>query len=439
VPTWLQSRTRSAPPTLRLLVTGLRVAAVEALRAGRVVSAERAERESARAIAASLGELRGIYTKLGQQLALRADALPDPLRAELAALGSSAPPLPFPAVRVALQRAFAAPERVFRSIDPEPVGTASIAQVHRARLRDGTPVALKVRHAALDPERVARDVRALRRWLRIGGWLTLRPRAARALVPLVDDAAPALALEVDLAREGRMAEAIARDLADDPRLVVPRVHWQATTPRALALDFVPRVSLVDADALAARGANAEACAALVADCYARQVFRHGRFHADPHAGNVFLVDEAHPLAPPGGPGPRILLVDFGLSEELSEPLRAELRRGFHALLKRDVPELVAGLRRLGALVPGAESAATAALRAALEAGAADALGARADTIGALREVGKRLLRESGAFRVPRELLLLARTLANLYALCARIAPRYDPGPRILPHLLRFLS
>ncbi len=435
----LRARSPGARPTLRLLSTALRICALEALRAARLAPASRVRREIGRSLAASLGELRGIYTKLGQHLALRADALPDAVREELAALSSEAPRLPFAEVRASLERAYEAPDRVLGSIDPEPLGTASIAQVHRARLRDGTRVALKVRHPALDEERVARDLQAVRRLLRLGGWVALRPGASRALVRLVDDAAPALALEVDLAREGRMAEAIARDLADDSRVIIPRVHWRASCAAALALDFVPRVSLLDAAALEARGASAAACAAIVADCYARQVFRHGRFHADPHPGNVFLVDEAHPLAPPGGPGPRILLVDFGLSVELSGELRAELRAGFHCLLRRDVPGLLEGLRRLGALVPGAEAQASDALRAALEAGASDAFGAGPEAIGALRELGKRLVRESGAFRVPQELLLLARTLANLYALCARISPAHDPAAQILPHLLRFLA
>ncbi len=422
-----------------MLLAGARIALLEALRAIGMLSTERAGREMGRTLASSLGELRGIYTKLGQQLALRADALPDALRAELAALAAGALPVPFLGVRRALERAFEAPDRVFREIDPEPVGSASIAQVHRARLHDGTPVALKVRHEALDEARVARDLRALRRLLRLGGWLLPRRHALRALSRLVEQAAPALVLELDLAREGRMAEAIARDLADDARVVIPRVHWAATNARALALDYVPRVSLLDADALRTRGVAASVCAALVVDCYARQVFERGRFHADPHPGNVFLVDERDPQAPAGGPGPRILLVDFGLSQELSDALRAELRNGLHALLKRDVPGLIGGLRRLGALAPGAERSAEVALCAALDAGAADALASRPEGIEALQRLGARLLRESRAFEIPRELLLLARTLSNLYALCARVAPGFDPTPRILPHLFRFLG
>ncbi len=393
-------------------------------------------RDAGRRFAATLGSLRGVYTKLGQMLALRADALPDEIRSELERLFDATPPLPFDSVRAEIERALGPLDRHFRSVDPVPLGTASVAQVHRARLRDGTPVAVKVRLPELSPERLARDLRALRRAIRLAGTCS---SSARALLPLVDEAAAALLAELDFVREGRAAEEIARDLADDPRIVVPRVHWSATAPSVLTLAYVPRLPLDSRTALEQAGVRAEACVAIVARAYGRQLFAHGRFHADPHPGNVYLVDESDPLAPPGAAGPRILFVDFGLSQRLPDALRAELRLGVHALLRRDVPAMVAGLERAGAVIPGRAEAASAALHAALQAGAADALSAGASGIGGLVAVGKRLVRESDAFRVPRELLLFARTLAQLFALAQRIAPESDPMRHLVPELLRFLA
>jgi ubiquinone biosynthesis protein len=390
----------------------------------------RAERDTAagQRLAAALGSLRGVYTKLGQHLAMRVDALSDEFRAPLDALHQDAPPVPFAAVRAEIERGLGTLQR-FSWIDPEPLGTASIAQVHRARLRSGGEVAVKVRHPELTPARLARDLAGLRRALPLlRPWL--RAEDARALL---EELAPALARELDFELEGRTAEQVAAALASDPRVLVPRVHWEATSQSVLTLDYVPRVRLDDAAALAARGASPEACLAIVVDAYGKQVFGDGLFHADPHMGNLYLVAETEPRAP------RILFLDFGLAERLTPAVREELRSGLQALLRRDVDALVAGLQRLQAVVPGREAEARAALESALAGGASNALGAGVGAIQSLKQLGKQLVRESRAFRVPRDLLLWARTLAYVYNLAERIAPGADPMRLFLPHLLRFVT
>lgn len=389
----------------------------------------RAERDTAAGerIADALGSLRGVYTKLGQHLATRVDALSDEFRAPLDALHESAPPVPFSVIRAEIERGLGS-TRIFAWIDPEPLGTASIAQVHRARLQRGGEVAVKVRHPELSPAGLARDLRGLRRALPLlRPWL--RRDEARALF---DELGRALARELDFELEGRTAEQIAAALSADSRIVVPRVHWEATSQSVLTLDYVPRVRLDDRAALAARGVSPEQCLAIVIEAYGRQVFGDGLFHADPHVGNLYLVAA-------GDPAPHVLFLDFGLCERLTPAVREELRLGFQALLRRDVDALVAGLDRLGAVVPGREREARAALEAALGAGAASALGAGVGAIQALKQLGKQLVRESRAFRIPRDLLLWARTLAYVYNLAERIAPGADPMRLFLPHLMRFVT
>jgi ubiquinone biosynthesis protein len=395
------------------------------LRRGR----SRAERDAAagRRVAKALGSLRGIYTKLGQHLATRVDTLSDEFRAPLDALTDQSPPVPFARIRAEIERGLGSSDR-FAWIDPEPLGTASVAQVHRARLRAGAEVAVKVRHPELTPQRVERELRALSRVIPfLRPWL--RANDARALLAELGDA---LRREIDFELEGRSAEHVARALADDPRVVVPRVHWEASSKSVLTLDYVARTRLDDAAALAARGVTPAACLAIAIDAYGRQVFGEGLFHADPHVGNLYLV-----AAP--DPAPRILFLDFGLAHQLPPAVREELRLGLQSLLKRDLDGLVAGLGRLGAIQPGRESQARAALEAALAAGASSALGAGVAAIQSLKELGKRLVRDSGAFKIPRELLLWARTLAYVYNLSERIAPGTDPMPLFMPHLLRFMT
>lgn len=429
---------RATFPAVRLLTrSGVRLAAARVRSVLRGASAEARERATGRVLADELGRARGLYAKLGQHLAMRVDLLAPATRHELEALYDAAPPLPISRLETELRRWLGPIESHFREIEPQPIGTASIAQVHRARLLDGTPVAIKVRHPELSEARVERDLRGLRRVARpLGRWLGLGD-----VEPLLAELTRALREELDLEREGRTAEAVARALADTPGIVVPRVHWQATARGVLTLDYVPTVRLDDPAALAARGIAAGECLDLIATAYGLQVFRHGLFHADPHPGNLFALDERHPDTPPGGVSghPRVLFLDFGLSKRLPDALRRELRLGFRALLRRDLPELLAALERVGAVVPGREPQAAVALREVLEAGAADALSAGADRIAALRALGRRLVRERGAFRIPPDLLLYARTLAHVFDLAARIAPDRDPMPRLLPHLLAFLS
>jgi len=389
----------------------------------------RAERDTAagQRLADALGSLRGLYTKLGQHLATRVDALSDEFRAPLDALHQSAPPVPFPVIRGELERGLGS-ARLFAWIDPEPLGTASIAQVHRARLRSGADVAVKVRHPELSPAGLERDLARLRRALPLlRPWLS--PRDGRALL---QELGRALVRELDFELEGRTAEQIATAFASDSRVLVPRVHWEVTSTSVLTLDYVPRVRLDDPAALAARGVSPEACLAIVVDAYGRQVFGDGLFHADPHVGNLYLLDD------PDRP-PRVLFLDFGLAERLAPEVREELRLGLQALLRRDVDSLLAGLSRLQAVIPGREREARAALDSALAAGASNALGAGVAAIQSLKQLGKQLVRESRAFRIPRDLLLWARTLAYVYNLGERIAPGADPMRLFLPHLLRFIT
>ena len=158
----------------------------------------------------------------------------------------SAPPVPFAAIRAEIERSLGSSRR-FAWIDPEPLGTASVAQVHRARLASGPQVAIKVRHPELTPERVERDLRDLRRVIPLlRPWL--RPADARELL---DEVGVALRRELDFELEGRVAEQVAAALAADPRVLVPRVHWEATARNVLTLDYVARVRLDDRAALAA--------------------------------------------------------------------------------------------------------------------------------------------------------------------------------------------
>jgi predicted unusual protein kinase regulating ubiquinone biosynthesis (AarF/ABC1/UbiB family) len=399
-------------------------------------AARRAARpgREARRIAAVLGELKGPYAKLGQFAALRYDALPAEARDAFAALRDDVPPLPFAAVRPIVEAELGRPlADAFAAFEPAPLGAASIAQVHRARLPDGRPVAVKVQYPWLRAS-LPRDLRIARALLRLPSFGRSRRSPARAR--LFEEFARGLAEELDFEREARVAAEIARNLADEPGIVVPELVPSHSTRRVLTMAYHPAVPILDRAGLRRLGVDPGEVLEILTRAYARQIFVDGLFHADPHPGNLFVLEE------PGPRGPRVLFVDFGLSRRLEPALRRELRAAILAVLRGDAAAFLAGMGRLGTIDPGAEPAVRAAVErmfARLRGEGAAPLALGADRVLALKDEAKALLSETEGLQLPNDLLLYARTLSYLFGLGAELAPEVDLMRLTVPWLLRFLA
>jgi len=430
-------------PALRLAGCGAAILAGRlwgALRGLGLPREERAARRAARRrregerLAAALGDLKGAYAKLGQFAALRYDALTPEVRAAFATLRDAVPPLPFPEVRACVEAELGRSlEQAFQSFEPEPVGAASIAQVHRARLPDGREVAVKVQYPWLRSS-LPRDLALLRALLWLLAWRRPGGRAARRR--LLDEFARGLAEELDFEREARVAAEIARNLAGDAAVVVPEVVASHSTGRVLTMSYLPAVPILDREGLQRVGAKPAEVLEILARSYARQVFVDGLFHADPHPGNLFVLEE------PGPAGPRVLFVDFGLSRRLDPELRREMRLAIFALLRSDREAFLAGMERLGMVAPGAAPGVRAALDrmfARLRGEGAAPLALGADRVLALKDEAKALLEGTAGLQLPNDLLLYARTLSYLFALGAELAPEVDLMKLTVPWLLRFLA
>ncbi|MEZ4218797.1 MAG: AarF/UbiB family protein [Myxococcota bacterium] len=402
-----------------------------AARGGGRAARERALVASARRLARTAGALKGAFAKAGQFASLRHDVLPAAALAELDVLQERVPPLPFRVVERFVEEQLGAPiARSFATFDPAPIGAASIAQVHRARLHDGTDVAVKVQYPWIEAA-LPSDLRLLRFALR---------RVARnrrdAVEPLLEEFAAGLREELDFEREARVAAEIAANLAELDRIVVPRAVPSHSTRRVLTMTHHPRIDLRDGGALRARGIAPERVVETLVRAYARMVFRDGLFHADPHPGNLFVVDE-----PGAAEAPRVLFLDFGLSRRLAPELRRALRGALHAVIARDVEGVVSRMDEMGMIAdgarPGVERAVSAMFERLREQGGALALSG-GQVLG-LKDEAKRLLGETPGLRLPNDLLLYAKTLSYLFALGGRIAPDVDAMRISLPYLLRFLA
>lgn len=400
----------------------------------------RAERRAARAgreaqrLAAVLAELKGPYAKLGQFAALRYDAVPADAREAFAALRNDVPALPFAALRPFVEAELGRPlAEAFAAFDPAPLGAASIAQAHRARLPDGRDVVVKVQYPWLRAS-LPRDLRLARALLRLPA--LGRARRAGTRERLFDEFARGLAEELDFEREARVAAEIAGNLADDSSVVVPAVVASHSTARVLTVVHHPAVPVLDRAGLRRLGVDPREVLEILVRAYARQIFVDGLFHADPHPGNLFVLEE------PGPRGPRVLFVDFGLSRRLAPALRSELRAAVLAVLRGDRAALVAGMERLGMIAPGSEpavAAAAAGMFTRLRGESAAPLALGADRVLALKDEAKALLLETEGLQLPHDLLLYAKTLAYLFGLAAELAPGVDAMRLTVPWLLRFLA
>ena len=261
----------------------------------------------------ALEELGPAFVKFGQILAGRADLFGPEWIAEFEKLHSQVPAVPLDSLRPQLREDLGAePEEVFAWFDPAPLAAASIAQVHRARLQDGTEVVVKIRRPGI-ADVIDADLRLLARLA------ALAEAELPALKPyrpqqLVREFARSLRRELDLAGECRQAQRIALNLAGLPHILIPRVHWDYTRERVNVQDFIAGVP---GNALAAltpeAGFDRTDLARRGAQAVLKMIVEDGVFHADPHPGNVFYL-----------PGNRIAFIDFGMVGRLSQRRRDEV-------------------------------------------------------------------------------------------------------------------
>jgi ubiquinone biosynthesis protein len=295
-------------------------------RAGQVLHREQAD-ELARLqppeqLRRAFEELGPTFVKLGQILAGRADLFGPEWIAEFARLHSQVPAVPLAALRPQLREDMGGePEAVFARFDAQPLAAASIAQVHRAQLHDGTEVIVKIRRPGIR-DVIEADLRLLDRLAAVADaqWPALQPYRPRMLVRQF---ARSLRRELDLAAECRAAERIASNLQALPEIVVPRVHWAHTGERVNVQDFIGGIPGEDLERVTREGLDRPLLARRGAHAVLKMIVEDGYFHADPHPGNVFYL-----------PGNRIAFIDFGMVGRVSPRRREDLLKLLLGLVER---------------------------------------------------------------------------------------------------------
>jgi len=281
----------------------------------------------------AMEELGPTFIKMGQLLSTRPDLVPAEYVEQLERLQDHVSPEKPEAIRAVLEEQLGAPpEEVFAEFDPEPIAAASIAQVHRARTRDGRAVVLKIRRPGI-VETIRTECEILEN---VAALVRVRFALPETFDPqrMVREFSRAVAMEVDLANERRNQKRFIRNFADDETVHVPQLLEEYCTDGLLVMEYIDGIRPSDIASLRQRGLDPVVVARRGADFVLRQVFEFGFFHTDPHPGN-FLVMADNVLAP----------LDFGQVGRLTHVDRRLLQAVVVGIVDGDVGRIVQALER----------------------------------------------------------------------------------------------
>ena len=275
----------------------------------------------------ALEDLGPIFIKFGQILSTRRDLLPEDIADEFASLQDRVPPFPGETAAGMVRDALGHPiEEIFSEFVREPLASASIAQVHAARLHDGREVVVKVVRPEIEKV-IRRDVSLLRLVADLAQryWPDARRLRPREVVAEYEKT---ILDELDLLREAASASQLRRNFEGSDLLYVPEVCWEYTRRRVMVMERVSGIPISNVDALVDAGIDLRALAERGVEIFFTQLMRHNFFHADMHPGNIF-VDRTHPDRP------SYIAVDFGIMGSLSERDQRYLAENFLAFFNHD--------------------------------------------------------------------------------------------------------
>jgi ubiquinone biosynthesis protein len=371
-------------------------------------------------------ELGPTFMKLGQMLSCRKDLVPEEWAKEFEKLQAEGPKLPFEEIRGVLHAEFEGREReLFASIDETPIAAASMAQVHRAVLADGTPVVLKVLRPGTE-ERTQADLEILST---LAGFVENHfTNVGFHPTDVVREFARELKREVDFTYEARSTETLRRAFADDPTVRFPKVHWSATTRRVLALEEFIGILL---SRLGDGDLSAEQRRQVVsrgADAVAKQCLEIGVFHADPHPGNLFALVQEDGSVVAG-------FIDCGMTGRLERRTMDQLVQLVKGVAEADVERVIEVCGAFANVPPA--TLGNAAFRAdmsdmvrSFEAQSFDQF----DLPGLLNTLFETMRAHS--LRFPSELVLLIKALTTIEAVGRSIDPGFDLVAHMRPSIER---
>ncbi len=398
-------------------------------------------KRNARRIERAILKLRGLFIKIGQLCSIMTNFLPPEFRDQLSRLQDQVPPRPYDDIEARIREELGKnPSELFVDFDPEPIASASIGQVHLARLASGERVAVKVQYP--DIERLFRsDLRTMRRILRIVA--SFVPQ--EGLDEVHAEVEAMIAEELDFRAEADNVDRIAENFRGRLDVRFPRVVRSHSTARILTSHFEEGTKIGDLTRLDRLGVSRAQLAKLVVETYCQQIFVDGIYHADPHPGNLLVRK-----TPDGQLS--IVFLDFGAVACVSKNMRQGIADFLQAALARDTQRVVRAMKTMGFIARGANDQVFDKVVEHFYSRFQDQIsldsmnlkdirfdpGKRLEDLADLRRMDVSLRELSASFHLPREWILLQRTLLLLMGLCTALDPAMNPMTVIRPYLERFV-
>ncbi|MDO9627304.1 MAG: AarF/ABC1/UbiB kinase family protein [Methanobacteriaceae archaeon] len=274
-----------------------------------------------------LEELGTTFIKVGQVLSTRPDLVGKDIADELAKLQDEVPPFPYDSVKTIIEEELEGPiDEFFKEFEETPIASASIAQVHRARLIDGTEVAVKVQRLNIE-EQIKKDI-VLMRYLARQANKRIKNLKYYNIPIIVDEFEAVIEREIDFSQEARNLEKFRTMFEDDPHIYAPQVYRKFSTSRILTMEFINGVKIseiLESD----MDINRRKIAEIGTKCYFKMIFLNGFFHADPHPGNIFVMEND-----------TLCFVDFGMTGRLDNEFMENLAELFIFTVNNDIKGLV---------------------------------------------------------------------------------------------------
>ncbi|MFT3692896.1 MAG: AarF/UbiB family protein [Kofleriaceae bacterium] len=397
---------------------------------------------NAKRIERTIIELQGLFIKVGQLISIMTNFLPEEFRRELEGLQDAVPPRPFADMEKRIVEELGkTPDELFASFEPRPIASASIGQVHLARLHDGSKVAVKVQYPDID-EIVKRDLNTLRRIFHIVEWFI----PYQGLEDLYREIRLIVMEELDYRAEAENAQRIAANFEGRTDVGFPRVVADLSTSRVLVTHFETGVKITDKPGTKALGLERSQLARQVVEIYCQQIFTDGVYHADPHPGNLLVRQ-----SPDGGP-PQIVFLDFGAVAEIPANVRGGIVELIQGALTRDTRRIVGAMKQMGFVARGANEQVFEQVieyfhERFQENIQLDSLNLKdikfdpqkgLESVADLRRMDISLRELSENFHIPKEIIVLERTLLLLMGLCTELDPTLNPMTVIRPYVERFV-
>src|SRR5512136_837694 len=380
--------------------------------------------------------LQGLFIKAGQLISILSNFLPDYFRKELEELQDKIPPRPLSEIEERIRKELGQdPSLSFAEFDKNPIASASLAQVHLARTHDGRQVAVKVQY--LDIEATTKtDLQTIKRLLSFYGFF-LR---IKGLGNLHSQFSEMIKEELDFRLEAQHIETIAANFTGNPHVLFPKVIHELSTERVLTTEYMQGVNISDLEKLTELNIDRQALAERVVAAYCQMIFSDGIYHADPHPGNILVQLDGS-----------IVFVDFGAVAKLSDQMKKGILQFFQGVLKQDNDQISAALQHMGVIARGEDTHHIEQIvnyiyshflkqmtveswnLSDIHITTRDKLDMMVD----FSEMDISLRELMATFQIPKDLVLLSRTLLLLLGLCTSLNPSMNPMKTIQPYLEEF--